>query len=252
MQKLIFGNWKMNLSADDAVALAKAMSAAPIDAGLIKAAVFPSFPALSAVRAALGGSLFSLGAQDCFWEKSGAYTGEVSPSQLRELGCSHVLIGHSERRQNLNETDEMVNRKIRAALDANVTPVMCIGETDDARRRGLWSNVIADQTAKGLAGIAAAGTQSIIIAYEPVWAVGTGRACAPEDAREAHALIMNTLIEAFGPSVAQKNFRIIYGGSVDAVNIGQYLAMDGIDGALVGGASQRSASFAALIAAAQK
>ncbi len=252
MQKLIFGNWKMNLSADDAVALAKTAGTMPIDASRIKAAVFPSFTALASVRAALQGAPVSLGAQDCFWEKAGAYTGEISPSQLRELGCSHVLVGHSERRQNLNETDDMVNRKIRAALDANLTPVMCIGETDDARRRGLWSNVIAEQTAKGLAGIAVAGTQNVIVAYEPIWAVGTGRACAPQDAREAHALIMNSLIEIFGPAVAQKNFRIIYGGSVDARNIGEYLAMDGIDGALVGGASQRGASFAELVAAAQK
>jgi triosephosphate isomerase len=252
MQKLIFGNWKMGLSDDDAAALGKAIGAIPIDASRIKAAVFPSFTALASVRAALNGSFVALGAQDCFWEKSGAYTGEVSPSQLRELGCSHVLVGHSERRQNLNETDEMVNRKIRAALDADLTPVMCVGETDEARRRGVWSNVIADQTTKGLADIAVAGAQNIIIAYEPIWAVGTGRACAPNDAREAHALIMNAVIEIFGPSVAQKNFRIIYGGSVDARNIGQYLAMDGIDGALVGGASQRSASFFELIAVAQK
>jgi triosephosphate isomerase len=252
MQKLIFGNWKMNLSAADAVALAKTISNTPIDASRIRVGVMPSFTALDAVNAALNGSVLSLGAQDCFWEPSGAYTGEISVNQLKEFGCTHVLVGHSERRQYLGETDEMVNLKVRAALNAGLTPVMCVGETDDARRRGLWSNVIADQTTKGLAGIELAGAQSIIIAYEPIWAVGTGRACAPEDAREAHALVMNSLIEQFGPSVAKKNFRIIYGGSVDAGNIGSYLSEEGIDGALVGGASQRSPSFVALIIAAQK
>jgi len=252
MQKLIFGNWKMNLSAEKAVVLAKAISAVKIDASRLETAVFPSFTALAGVHEALAGTSLALGAQDCFWETAGAFTGEISPTQLKELGCTHVLIGHSERRQNLNETDQMVNRKVRAALACALTPVMCIGETDDDRRRGLWSNVIAEQTTKGLAGIDVAGAQNIVIAYEPIWAIGTGRACAPQDAHEAHALIMNALIEIFGPSVAKKNFRIIYGGSVDEGNIVQYLSMDGIDGALVGGASQRAASFVGLIAAAQK
>jgi triosephosphate isomerase len=252
MQKLIFGNWKMNLSVDEAVALTKTVVSAPNDASLVKVGIFPSFTALAAVGAALDGSSVILGGQDCFWEASGAFTGEVSPTQLKEFGCTHVLIGHSERRKNLNETDEMVNRKIRAALASGLTPILCVGETDEARRRGLWSNVITDQTTKGLSGVAVAGAQSAIIAYEPIWAVGTGRACAPEDAHDAHALIMNAVIELFGSSVAKKNFRIIYGGSVDAGNIGSYLLKEGIDGALVGGASQRSASFAELIAAAQK
>jgi triosephosphate isomerase len=252
MQKLIFGNWKMNLSAAAAAELAQAASKLKIDASRVRVAVFPAFPALFGVSAALKGTDIALGGQNCFWEKVGAFTGEVSPTQLKEFGCTHVLVGHSERRQNLGETDEMVNRKLHAALAAGLTPVMCIGETDEARRRGLWSNVIADQTAKGLAGVEVSGTQNIIIAYEPIWAVGTGRACAPEDAREAHAIIMNTVIELFAPSVAKNNFRIIYGGSVDAGNIGSYLSKEGIDGALVGGASQKAGSFAELVAAAQK
>jgi triosephosphate isomerase len=252
MQKIIFGNWKMNLSDEGAVALAKSITTVRIDASFVRIGVLPSFTALAAVGETLRGSAVALGAQDCFWETAGAYTGEISPTQLKKLGCTHVLIGHSERRQYLGETDDMINRKVRAALAADLTPVLCIGETDDARRRGLWSNVIADQTTKGLSGIELIGTQSIIVAYEPIWAVGTGRACAPEDAREAHALVMNALIEQFGPSVAKNNFRIIYGGSVDAKNIGSYLGEEGIDGALVGGASQHSPSFVELIVAAQK
>jgi triosephosphate isomerase len=252
MQKLIFGNWKMNLSAADAAALAQAVRSMPIDVSAIKVAVFPSFCALPAVSAVLKGADVGLGAQDCFWEASGAFTGEVSASQLKEFACTHVLIGHSERRQNMNETDEMVNRKVRAALRAGLTPVMCVGETDAARRNGLWSNVIADQITNGLSGIEVSGTQNIIIAYEPIWAVGTGRACAPADARDAHALILNAVIELLGPSVAKKNFRIIYGGSVDASNIATYLIEEGISGALIGGASQKNAAFAELITAAQK
>lgn len=252
MQKLIFGNWKMNLSAADAVTLAQAASKLSIDAGLLRVAVFPSFTALAGVSASLKGSSVALGAQDCFWENTGAFTGEVSPTQLKELNCTHVLVGHSERRQSMNETDEMVNRKLRSALSAGLTPVMCVGETDNDRRSGQWSNVIARQVAKGLADVKVSGNQEIVIAYEPVWAIGSGRACAPENAREAHALVRNAVIELFAPAVAQKNFRIIYGGSVDEKNIASYLALEGIDGALVGGASQRAASFAGLIEAVQK
>lgn len=250
MPKLIFGNWKMNLSAVESVKLAEAVRLFNVDAKRLQTAVFPSFTALVGVSAVLGGSGVALGAQDCFWQESGAFTGEVSPTQLKEFGCTHVLVGHSERRQNLGETDAMVNRKVKAALAAGLTPVMCVGETDDDRRNGQWSNVIAGQVARGLDGIAVAGAQAVIVAYEPIWAVGTGRACDPVAAREAHALIMNALIEAYAPAVARKNFRIIYGGSVDANNINAYLAMEGIDGALVGGASQKAAAFSALLAAA--
>ena len=252
MQKLIFGNWKMNLSDADAVTLAQTASKLRIDASRLRVAVFPSFTALAGISASLKGAAVALGAQDCFWENAGAFTGEVSPIQLKELGCSHVLIGHSERRQNLNETDEMVNRKVRSALSAGLTPVMCIGETDNARRSGQWSNVIARQVTKGLADVEVSGSQEIVIAYEPIWAIGSGRPCAPENAREAHALVKNAVIELFAPAIAQKNFRIIYGGSVDEKNIASYLELEGIDGALVGGASQHAASFAGLIEAVQK
>jgi triosephosphate isomerase (TIM) len=252
MQKLIFGNWKMNLSAGDSVKLAEALKSLAVDSSRVKVAVFPSFMAIPAVSGVLAGSPFAFGGQDCFWENAGAFTGEVSSVQLKEYGCSIALVGHSERRQNLNETDEMVNRKVVSVLAAGLTPVMCVGETDNDRRSGQWSNVISKQVTRGLAGINVSGAQNIIIAYEPIWAVGTGRACAPNDAHEVHALIANELIELFGAAVAKRNFRIIYGGSVDADNIALYLGTDGIDGALVGGASQKAASFAAIINVAQK
>ncbi len=248
MKKLILGNWKMNISLGDSIKLGEAVRDLAGKEQL-EIGVLPSFTDLAVVSEILKESAVALGAQDCFWKNKGAYTGEVSPTQLKDLRCKFVLAGHSERRRELNETDEMVNKKIKAACAAGLVPVLCLGETDDDRRKGRWSNVIADQTTKGLAGLELAGNQEIVIAYEPIWAIGTGRACAPSDAREAHALIMNAVFELFGAG-AKKHFRIIYGGSVDATNVASYLAEKGIDGALVGGASQRPSAFAELIAAA--
>lgn len=252
MKKLIYGNWKMNLLEVESVALIETLAKTAWP-DTIELAVFPSFTSISHACAARGANMrLHIGAQDCFWEAKGAYTGEVSPTQLREFNLTRVLIGHSERRQYLGETDEMVNRKIKAAISAGLTPVLCVGETDEDRRRGLWTEVIARQTSQGLAGLAISGTQRVVIAYEPIWAVGSGRPCDPNDAREAHALIRNTLIEMFGGTVAQQNFSVIYGGSVDADNIVSYLSEEGIDGALIGGASQKSATFLPLIEAASK
>jgi triosephosphate isomerase len=251
MKKLIFGNWKMNLSADASVKLAAALKALPVVPDL-ELAVFPSFCAIDAVADTLRDSHIAVGGQNCFWENGGAYTGEVSLAQLKEMGCTHVVIGHSERRRHLGETDEIVNTKMKLACAESVTPIMCVGETDHDRRHGLWANVLNEQTTKGLSGIKIAGTQQVIIAYEPVWAVGTGRACDPTSAREAHALIMNAVIELFGPALAQQHFRIIYGGSVDSHNIASYLAEEGIDGALVGGASQKIEAFSEMIEASKK
>lgn len=250
MSKLIFGNWKMNLSAAASAEMASKVACAK-DYGDLEVVVFPTFTALSDVLKATGGApCAKVGGQDCFWETRGAYTGEVSAAQLKEIGCSHVLIGHSERRRHLHETDAMVNHKLKAARAAGLTPVLCIGESDDERRAGLWAAVIEGQVTKGLAGVNVGGNDQIIIAYEPVWAVGTGRACEPEAAREAHALVMNSIAEIYGPEVARQHFRLIYGGSVDATNIASYLAEEGIDGALVGGASQQAATFSALLEAA--
>lgn len=249
MKKLIAGNWKMNLTAAESLSLAKQLSEVKLPNNL-EVAVLPSFAALSFVQTMLGPeSDIKLGAQDCFWEAKGAYTGEVSPVQLKELGCQYVLIGHSERRLNLGETDEMVNRKIAAAQKAGLVPVLCVGETDEDRRLGRWASKLNSQVVNGLKGIEVVGTHEIIIAYEPIWAIGTGRPCEPKVASEAHALIKNALLEVFSASRAKNHFRIIYGGSVDGSNIATYLAEDGIDGALVGGASQKFLSFSALLEA---
>jgi triosephosphate isomerase len=252
--KLIFGNWKMNLTSAASVALAAALAKEfKIQNSKFKTlavGVFPSFDALEKVHDALEGSSIILGAQDCFWEEKGADTGEESPAQIKAVGCTHVLVGHSERRAKLGETDEMVNNKLKAALGAGLTPVLCVGETESQRMGGQWTVVIESQTRKGLAGIELSGNRQIVIAYEPVWAIGTGKPCAPADAREAHALIRNTLVELFGAERAARHFSVIYGGSVEAKNIASYLREEGIDGALVGGASQKLTSFLALIGAA--
>ncbi len=240
----------MNLSAAESAELIGQAACAGEHAGL-EVAVFPTFTALDAVyKATQGAKCAKIGAQDCFWEAKGAYTGEVSPAQLKELGCTYVLVGHSERRRHLGETDEMVNRKIKAARAAGLVPVLCVGESDEERRAGLWAAIIEEQTTAGLAGIEVGGDDLIVIAYEPIWAVGSGRACEPQSAREAHALVMNAVAEIYGTEKARKHFRIIYGGSVDAANIASYLAEEGIDGALVGGASQKNESFSALLKAA--
>ena len=251
-KKLIYGNWKMNLSTEESVSLAASLAKGGWP-DAIEVAVFPTHTSIPGVRHVLGDNFgLRLGAQDCFWEDKGAYTGEVSPIQLREFNCTHVLIGHSERRRYLGETDEMVNRKMKAALSAGFVPVLCVGESDDDRRNGLWSEVIANQITKGLANLEIFGTRQVVIAYEPVWAIGSGRACDPVSAREAHALIKNSIIEIFGATQAQKCFSIIYGGSVDAKNIGSYLSEEGIDGALIGGASQKIGTFLELIEEAKK
>jgi triosephosphate isomerase (TIM) len=252
MTKYIFGNWKMNLTIAQSADLVTQAACAKEHAGL-EVAVFPTFTALPSVfAAAKGGAYAKIGAQDCFWEEKGAYTGEVSVAQLKELGCAYVLVGHSERRGYLGETDEMVNRKMRVVYKAGMVPILCIGESDAERRAGLWAMVIQRQVVEGMKDIAVTGTDRVFVAYEPIWAVGTGRACEPQSAREAHALIMNALVEMYGHEKAHEHFRIVYGGSVDASNIASYLAEEGIDGALVGGASQKNDSFNALLEAAAK
>ena len=250
MQKLIFGNWKMNLTAAKSFELAAKL----VDcswAENLQVAVFPTFTALEGVGRAIGTETrVKIGSQDCFWEERGAFTGEVSIAQIKEMGATHVLVGHSERRRFLGETDEMVNKKIKAARAAGLVPVLCIGESDADRRAGTWVSVIEKQTTAGLAGNVVAVEDQIVIAYEPIWAIGSGRACDPAAAGEAHSLVRNAVAEMFGVEAAQKNFNIIYGGSVDAGNIADFLSQDGIDGALVGGASQNIEAFSALLAAA--
>ncbi len=240
----IAGNWKMNTSEEEAAALAKgvaeATAAAPCDV-----AVCPPFPHLAAVRAAVDGSNVAVGAQDVYWEASGAFTGEVSVAAL-ESYCRYVIVGHSERRALFGDTDEWVNRKAAAVLASSLDPIVAVGETLAQREAGEMADVLDRQVRRGLADLDLSAR--VTVAYEPVWAIGTGQTATPEMAQEACALIRSLLQELAGDAASE--IRIQYGGSVNPGNASELLAQPDIDGALVGGASLKADQFAAIVAAA--
>ena len=242
-KKILIGNWKMQLSVRESAALAKAVCA-----GLKKerasVVLCPSFPALSAVGDIVRGKRAALGAQDLFWEAKGQYTGEVSGAILREVGCSFVIIGHSERRAHLGETDEVVSKKVSAALAARLAPILCVGETREERERGTRDAVLRRQVHVALRGLTAAQIRKVTIAYEPVWVIGSGKAVPPRDAVRAHATIRRAMDEVAGEAVT---VRVIYGGSVDSTNAAGFLREETVDGCLVGGASLRAAEFLKLV-----
>jgi triosephosphate isomerase len=215
----------------------------------VEVVVSPVFTVLDRVHAVLAGSNISLAAQDCFWEEEGAFTGEISPKMLLDAGCSHVIIGHSERRQYFGETDATVNRKIHAAIAAGLTVIFCIGETLAEREAEKTFEVLKGQLAGGLSGVSATTAQKIIVAYEPVWAIGTGKTATDGQAQEAHAFIRSELSALYDAGTAAA-VRILYGGSVKPENIVGLISQPDIDGALVGGASLKADSFAALVNAA--
>jgi triosephosphate isomerase len=208
--------------------------------------VCPPFLSLAAVREALGDSPIRLGAQDMHWEAKGAFTGEVSAPMLKDVGCTHVLIGHSERRHILGETHEMVNKKVKAALGAGLTPIVCVGELLEERNMGVTREVIERQISKGLEGLPAADFEKLVLAYEPVWAIGTGKTATPRQASEVHHYIRKLVSQKAGPAVAE-NLRILYGGSVTPENVKELMAEEDIDGALVGGASLKVESFVQIV-----
>ena len=208
--------------------------------------VAPPFTALAAAAEAADGSKVAISAQDMHWDKEGAHTGDISAAMLVDAGCTHVIIGHSERRHDHGETDEQVNRKIKAALEAGLTPIMCVGEILTERESDLTGKVLTTQFEGGLAGLTPSDFSRIIIAYEPVWAIGTGRTATPEMAAEAHHLLRGLARQRFGENAASA-VRILYGGSVKPDNVGGLMAQEEIDGALVGGASLKVDSFTALV-----
>ena len=238
----IAGNWKMHKTSTEAAALARELSAACKDFGDIDIAVAPPFTSLAAVRAQLQGSAIALAAQNMHWEEKGAFTGEVSATMLKDSGCTHVILGHSERRQYFGEDDEGVNRKLLAALKHRLIPIFCLGETEDERDRGVTFVVVDRQIAKGLKNVAASQLAGLVIAYEPVWAIGTGRTATPAQAQEVHQAIRARLADLFGRDESAR-VRILYGGSVKPDNIDALMTEPDIDGALVGGASLEAASF---------
>jgi len=248
---LVAGNWKMNtdLASGTTLATAVAASVPESDAG-VDILVCPPFPWLCAVRTAVTGSGVQIGAQNVYFEESGAFTGEVSVSMLKDAGCSHVIIGHSERRHVLGETDSEINRKIKAVLNAGLTAVLCVGELLSEREAGQTESVLDTQLSGGLEGIGTAEAGSVVIAYEPVWAIGTGVTATPDQAESTHLHIRKWLADRYNSPLSDE-IRILYGGSVKPDNAETLLQLPNVDGALVGGASLKADSFVLIIDAAR-
>jgi triosephosphate isomerase len=245
----VAGNWKMNNTIEQSVSLVTSLQKDMRDIHKVDIMVAPPFTAIKSVYDALSSSSIQVGAQDAFWEESGAYTGEVSPMMLKDAGCKWVIIGHSERRQSFGETDETVNRKIKAALAAGLKAIACVGETLEEREAGKAFDVLDRQVAGALAGLNKGDMDKIVIAYEPVWAIGTGRTASPEQADEAHAKIRAKVSELYGKK-ASEAMRILYGGSMKPANALELLRCENVDGGLIGGASLKTAEFSAIIRAA--
>jgi triosephosphate isomerase len=243
---IITGNWKMNKTVPEAVNLISELK--PLMAGVsdVDVVVAPTFTALSAVSHEIRGTSLLLSAQDVFWEREGAYTGEISASMLKDVGCHFVILGHSERRQYFGETDKSVNKKIRAALGEGLKPIVCVGESLEERQSGKASGVVRNQIVGCVNGLSPQQVDVITLAYEPVWAIGTGKTATPEQAEEMHRQIRETVGELFGQDTAE-NLRIQYGGSVSPDNIRILMERPNIDGALVGGASLKSDSFSRIV-----
>lgn len=244
---LIAGNWKMYKNQAEARALAREIRQGVSAGARAEVMVAPPYTALAAVAAELQGSPIRLVGQDTFWEKQGAYTGAISPVMLADLGCHYVIVGHSERRQHFGDTNQTVNRKLLAVLEAGVLPILCIGETIDERQAEKTLHVVAEQLKEGLAGLPGDARERLVIAYEPVWAIGTGLTATPQQAQEVHAFIRSLLRELLHE--AAETTRILYGGSVTPDNAATLLSEPDIDGALVGGASLKADSFLKIIAA---
>ena len=247
---LIAGNWKMNKTAADGAVLVKDIVAAVGPQTEVDVVVCPPFTALESVSKALDGSAIKLGAQNMHPKASGAYTGEISAEMLRGLFASYVILGHSERRQYFAETDAFINEKVQAALKNVLKPILCIGETLAEREGGRTLEVVKTQLEGGLAGVDAAGAVNVVLAYEPVWAIGTGKVATTEQAQEVHAFIRGWLATRFDKTVAGK-MRILYGGSMKPSNAPELLKQEDIDGGLIGGASLEAPSFIELIKAAK-
>lgn len=242
---IVIGNWKMKLGIPESKELASAIK--KINLTKAEVVICPSFVSLTEVAKIVKHADIALGAQDCFWESQGSFTGEVSATYLKEAGCDFVILGHSERRKYLNETDEMVHRKVGMALSAGLVPVVCVGETFEQRHDGSKDYTLIQQTTKALEGVQIGPDQRVIIAYEPVWVIGTGQAIEPEEAALSQQVIRQVLFDLFTPSVVKNNFSVIYGGSVDATNTSQLISLEENDGFLVGAASQSAEEFEAII-----
>ncbi|MBA3030492.1 MAG: triose-phosphate isomerase [Desulfobacteraceae bacterium] len=243
---MIAGNWKMYKTGEEAKDTAKQLVELVKEVKNTDIMIAPAFTSLASVFQAVKGSNVALGAQNLFWETQGAYTGEISPMMVKDAGCTHVILGHSERRQYFSETDESVNKKIKAAIENNLIPVFCVGETEAQRDSKETFSVLDKQIQIGLKGFSVKSLERLVVAYEPVWAIGTGKTATREQAQEVHAFIRNLLEKMFGLDLSD-GIRILYGGSVKPENISELMALKDVDGALVGGASLTARTFADIV-----
>jgi triosephosphate isomerase len=245
-KKFIAGNWKMYKTVSEALDFAKEAKALIGATSPVQVAIAAPFIALHDLAAAFQGSAIELAAQNCHWEKEGAFTGEISVGMLKELGVQHVLVAHSERRQYFGETNATANKKVKAALAGGLGVILCVGETLEQREGGKTFEVVKDHTLGSLEGLAAADLKNLVLAYEPVWAIGTGKTASPAQAQEVHAYIRSVIKDSFGAEAAEA-MRIQYGGSVKPDNVKELMSQPDIDGALVGGASLKADSFEKLV-----
>ena len=251
-KKIVAANWKMNMTQAESARFVESLLLDLGDITDIEVVIVPPFTAIAKVTEALGTAQnINVGAQNMHWERSGAFTGEISATLLRDLFVHYVVLGHSERRSLFGETDEIVNRKVRAAHEASLRPIVCVGETLEQRDKGNVEKILSIQVSGSLAGLTAKELQETVIAYEPVWAIGTGRNATPDQAQEAHTFIRHTLLAVADNTTAER-VRIQYGGSVKPENARELMSQPDIDGALVGGASLDPRSFAQIVQAARE
>lgn len=243
---LIAGNWKMHTTVVDGCRLAMDVARTCVDYTDREVLLAPPFTILSEVSHVLKDSKIIVGSQNVCWEEKGAFTGEISPVMIKDAGAGAAIVGHSERRQIFGETDELINRRVRGAVRFGLLTIFCIGETLDEREKGLTFKVLENQIRKGLASITAGDMAKVVIAYEPVWAIGTGKTASKEQAQEAHSFIRGILGQIFEKTIAEQT-RILYGGSVKPTNVDELMAQPDIDGALVGGAALDAESFGRII-----
>lgn len=244
-RKVIAGNWKMNMTDPGAVELVKQLKESLRSFNEVELVVCPPFTSLSSLSKILAGSNIGLGAQNLFWESSGAHTGEVSAEMLLSVGCKYVIIGHSERRQYFGEDNQSVNRKVKSAIAGGLTPIVCVGERLEQREAGKTEAVVEDHIRGGFEGLSSEQVSKTIVAYEPVWAIGTGKTATPEQANEVHLFIRELIKELYDADLSSRT-RILYGGSVKPENARSLIEQPELDGFLVGGASLKAESFAAI------
>jgi triosephosphate isomerase len=248
----VAGNWKMNTDSNTSVSLAKQIASGSSEVGQdVTVAICPPFVYLQSVANALGTSSIAIGAQDLYFEPEGAYTGEISASMLKDVGCTYVICGHSERRHVIGEPDDLINKKVAAALGGGLLPILCVGELLDERDAGQTEQVVSRQLKAGLTGLSEQKASAVTIAYEPVWAIGTGRTATAQQAQEVHEFVRKLLGQMYGSQLAEQT-RILYGGSVKPNNAAELMDQPDVDGLLVGGASLKADDFLAIIRSAKK